>query len=213
MSQARPKSTSHSKESGVPSGFDKFDKVLTSFKKLSGWAVGAGSAPFVGALASLAPPPWPKQITGITGVMDLVVLVLVFQLFVSAGRKLVNRMMVLSALILVFAVLAYLFVFTRYTFLVPASGTREVKGFVCTDNARLVYGEHCQDNADEILASMEYKAELLWQKWSIDRMTLLLAALWLLFFGALSAVLGLFIVFQQGQPADSTTPNNVATNR
>lgn len=197
----------------MPSGFDKFDKVLTSFGKLSVWAVGAGSAPFVGALASLAPPPWTKQITGITAVLDLVVLVLVFQLFVSASRKLVNRSMVLSALILAFAVFAYLFAFTRYTFLVPASATREVKGFVCTDNARLVYGEHCQDNADEILPSMEYKAELLWQKWSIDRMTLILAALWLLSFGALSAVLGLFIVFQQGQPADDTTPDKVATNR
>jgi hypothetical protein len=187
----------------VPSGLDKFDNVLKSFGKLSVWAVGAGSAPFVGALASLAPPPWPKQITGITAVMDLVVLVLVFQFLISAGRKVVNRAMVLTALVLALAVFSYLFVFNRYTFVIPASGAREVKGFVCTENAKLVYGEHCQDNADEILASMEYKAELLWQKWSIERMTLILQALWLLCFSALSAILGLFIVFQQGQLAEN----------
>jgi hypothetical protein len=196
----------------VPSGFDKFDNVLKSFGKLSVWALGAGSAPFVGALASLAPPPWSKQITGITAVLDLVVLVLVFQFFVSASRKQVNRTMILMALVLALALFAYLFAFNRYTFVVPASGGREVKGFVCTKNAELVYGKDCQDNAEEILASMEYKAERLWEKWSIDRMTLILAALWLLFFGALSAVLGLFIVYQQGQPADDTTPDRVATN-
>ncbi len=50
---------------------------------------------------------------------------------------------------------------------------------------------------------MEYKAELLWQKWSIERMTLILQALWLLCFSALSAILGLFVVFQQGQLAEN----------
>jgi hypothetical protein len=189
----------------VASAFDDFNDVLKAFRSLSVWAVGAGSAPVVGALASLAPPPWSKPITVITAVLDLVVLILVFQFFRSASRRVVNGMVALAAVILAIAAFSYLFVFNRYTFVIPTTGEREVKGFVCTENARLVYGEHCRDNSDEILAGMEYKASLLWETWSIERMTMVLAALWLLSFGALSAVLGLFIVFQRGQLASTTS--------
>jgi hypothetical protein len=187
----------------VTSGFDDFKGVLKDFRTLSVWAVGAGSAPFVGALASLAPPPWPKQITTITAVLDLVVLILVFQFFNSATKKLVNWAMAFTALVLVVVAFSYLSIFGRYTFQIPGDG-RDVKGFVYTTAAKRVYGEH-PDNTDKILTEMEYDGARLWESWSINRMTTVLQTLWLLSFAALSGVIGIFIVFQRGQSTISRT--------
>ena len=184
----------------MASGLDEFRSVLKDFKSLSGWTLGAGlGAPFLAALGSLAPPPWPKQITLVTAVMDLVVLVLVFQFFASSSRKRVNRTMAVAALVLAIVAVTYVFVFLRYTFVIPSDNSRIVKGFVCTEAAAVVFGEDCGDNPGEKLALMEYKPAKLWTTSSIDRITQTLAALWLLSFCALSTVIGLFIVFQRRQ--------------
>jgi hypothetical protein len=181
----------------VRSGLNEFKKVLKTFRFLSVWAVGAGGPPFVAALASLAPPPWPKQITLIAGVADLVVIILVFQYFGSATRKRINRALAFGSAILVVAALIYLFVFTRYTFVIPPNNTKEVKGLSYTQNAKLVYGRQIADDENEILSAMEYKADRLWQAWSIAMMTDILNGLWVLLFATLSAVISLFIFFQR----------------
>jgi hypothetical protein len=143
--------------------------------------------------------------------MELVVLVLVFQFFASSSRKRVNWTMSVAALVLAIVAATYVFVFLRYTFVIPSNGSRIVKGFVCTEAASAVFGEHCDDNPGEKLALMEYKPAKLWASWSIDRITQTLAALWLLSFCALSTVIGLFIVFQrrQARPAGAAKHRRV----
>lgn len=183
----------------MPSGLDDFKALLKDVRSLS--AVGAGlGAPFVAAI-KLAPPPWPKEIVIITAIMELIVLICVFQFFASAPRQRVNRLMILGIALCAVAGMSYLVGYYRYTFEIPTTHAREIKGFVCTDEARLVYGEGCQDNAEEKLPDVQYEAAKIWKRWSIDRVTYALNGLWLFSFGALSFLIGLFVVFQSAQPA------------
>jgi hypothetical protein len=80
---------------------------------------------------------------------------------------------------------------------VPPNNTKEVRGFSYTQNAKIVYGRQIVDDEDEILSAMEYKADKLWEAWSIALMTDILNGLWVLSFATLSAVVSLFIVFQR----------------
>lgn len=186
----------------MPSGLDDFKALLKDVSGLSVWAIGAGvGAPFAAALTALAPPPWPKSIALITSIMELIVLICVFQFFATALRQRVNRLMLLTIVLFAVAGSSYLVCYNRYTFEVPTNHARGVMGFVCTDEARLVYGEDCQDKPNEKLASAEYEASRIWKAWSIDRVTYALNGLWLFSFGALSFTIGLFVVFQSRQPA------------
>jgi len=194
-SRYRPK-----RERVESSGLDEFKELLTDFRSLSTWAVGVGvGAPFIAAVAALAPPPWEKQIALITAVIELVVLIIVFQFFASAQRRRVERIMFWALSVLTTAVLAYLILFNVFTFVIPTTENKAVAGFVCTEEAKLVYGESCDDHATEKLASMQYEAARLWESWSISLMTFLLTILWFLCFGALSALVGVFLVFQSRQ--------------
>lgn len=178
------------------SGFDEFKGLLRDVRSLSYWAVGVGiGAPFVGGLLALAPPPWPRQIGCITAVLELVVLILLFQFFAHAPRKRLNLVMRRVAGVFFVALLAYVFVFSSYTFVVPTSGERRMIGFVCTDNARMVYGKDCSLKSN--LDAAEYKAPALWKPWSIDVVTDIAMTLWFTAFGALSGVIGLFLIYQR----------------
>jgi hypothetical protein len=185
----------------MPSGFDEFKRILKAFSYLSGWAIAAGAPPFLGALASLAPPPWPKEIVILTAIIDLTVLIFVYQFSASAGKKRVNRRMRASAIVFVLSVFAYLFIFNRYTFVIKTSDTRIVKGFVYTEQMKMVQkGSHIESD-DEILSWAEYMPSRLWKKWSIDVATQILNSLWVVLFASLSAVIGLFIVYQRRRHA------------
>jgi len=190
----------------MKNGLDEFKALLKDVRSLSFWAVGAGlGAPFIAALLSLAPPPSPKMIGLVSGILELVTLILVFQFFANSPRKRVNRTMRFAAITLCLTALVYLVGFNNYTFVNPA-GRRGVAGFTCTSEAKEVYGESCYAKSMQHLAAVEFQASRLWEDWSINLVTNILTTLWLVCFCALSVIIGLFVVFQRrqlpvGQPA------------
>src|SRR5687768_11889757 len=92
-------------------GFDDFLDVLKKFRSLSVFALGGGVAvPFVAYLAKILPP-WPPGVMLITGLLELVTLIVVFQFFRPAPRKVVNRVLAVTAPLLLIFSAAYLLLF------------------------------------------------------------------------------------------------------
>lgn len=177
-------------------GLDPFKRLLAEFGGLSIWATGAAVAvPFAAALVDLSPP-WPPGIVLVTGIAELLVLALVYQSFSTAGRRRIQRVMIRAIVGLALAALAYLVLLSLFTYEVPTTGERFVKGFECTPAASAVFAEACPDLGREELRTAEFEAENLWTRGSIATMRVLLVVLWSATFVRLSLALGSFLVFQ-----------------
>jgi asparagine N-glycosylation enzyme membrane subunit Stt3 len=183
-------------ESPVARGLDDFKRLLTEFRGLSTWAVGSAlTVPFAAALTDLSPP-WPKGVVLVTAIVELLVLALVFQFFRTARKSLINWMMATSVLALAVVSPVYLLQLSLYTYEVPTTKERFVKGDECTPWAKQVYSDFCPDLGHDQLREAEYSAERLWTRRSVAAARVRLVLLWAAAFVTLSAALGSFLVFQ-----------------
>ncbi len=177
-------------------GLNDFKLLLKEFRGLSIWAVGSGLAvPFVAAMADFSPP-WPPGIVPVTAVIELMTLVIVFQHFKNTAKRIVNRVLVISSILFVVTGLPYLFGLSLYTYQVPVTKQRLVKGYECTRDAKAVFKELCPDLGLDELQTAEYQAERLWTLKSISLIRIALVFAWSLTFAALSSALGVFLVYQ-----------------
>ena len=182
----------------MQSGLVGFKDLLKEFRGLSVWAVGGSVAvPFAAALAALSPP-WPPAIVLVTAVAELVALIYVYQFLKKARRKLIDRILAVSGMLLVVFGAAYLMTVSLYTYEVPTTKERFVKGYQCTADAVAVFKEKCPDLGLDELKTAEYTAARLWSERSIAITRLTLVALWLAAFTALSVLVGSFLVYQMG---------------
>lgn len=179
----------------MPTGYDDFLETLKNFRSLSSTALGAGAmVPFVAYVANISPP-WPPGIMLITALIELVTIIMVFQLTRPLGRAVINRVLIYNCVFLFMASLVYLILFSWLTFVTPKTGQRWVAGFYCLNETRLVYGE-CLFLPYNALPDAQYEAAKLWTGWSIAISKISLVATWLLSFVFLSALISTFIVFQ-----------------
>jgi asparagine N-glycosylation enzyme membrane subunit Stt3 len=185
----------------MASGMVFFKRLLTEFRGLSvGTAGSAVAVPFAAALIDLSPP-WPRGVVLATAVVELVALVLVCQFFKSAKRRTINRALLIGTLVLALVSTAYLTMLSLYTYQVPTTGERFVKGYDCTPEAVAVLKERpCSSLRLDDLQTVEYKAEWLWTGRSIALIRMTLVLLWFLVFASLSLVLGSFLVYQMQAP-------------
>jgi hypothetical protein len=181
-------------------GLVGFKELLKEFRGLSLWAVGGSVAvPFVAALASLSPP-WPPAIVLVTAIAELVALIYVYQFLKKARRKSINRILALSGLLLVIFGVVYLAAVSLYTYAVPPTNERFVKGYQCTADAAAVFKDKCPDLGLDELRTAEYDADRLWTARSIAATRIAIVALWLASFVALSVLVGSFLVYQMAEP-------------
>jgi len=184
----------------MQSGLVGFKELLSEFRGLSIWAVGGSLAvPFAAALASLSPP-WPPAIVLVTAVAELVALIYVYQFLKSAKRRSINRIIAATGPALVILGAAYLVGVSLYTYEVPTTKQRFVKGYVCTEEAVSVFKQKCPDLGIDELKQAEYDADRLWTSRSLAMTRLAIVALWLAAFVALSILVGSFLVYQMQVP-------------
>jgi hypothetical protein len=184
----------------MQSGLVGFKELLSEFRGLSIWAVGGSLAvPFAAALASLSPP-WPPAIVLVTAVAELVALIYVYQFLKSAKRRTINRIIAATGPALVILGAAYLVGVSLYTYEVPTTKQRFVKGYVCTEEAVSVFKQKCPDLGIDELKQAEYDADRLWTSRSIAMTRLAIVALWLAAFVALAILVGSFLVYQMQVP-------------
>jgi hypothetical protein len=184
-------------------GYEDFLEVAKKFRKLSFGVIGGGAvAPFAAYVAGITPP-WPHGITLPTALVELVVLILVFQFFRRSPRKVINKVMRLSAAGLFVASALYLSLFSFATFEIGDSKERDVKGFVCVEKLPDATRAECPFVGQERLKDAAFHAELIWRPWSIQLVRLVIVLVWLGDFLLLSTLIGTFVVFQ-------TRPKNSA---
>lgn len=180
----------------MASGLDDFKRLLKEFRGLSVWAVGGSLVvPFAAALADLSPP-WPKGIVPVTAVVELLALALVFQFYKTAGRRVIGRVLLVSVVVFALTSVVYFGMVSYFTYQVPTTKERFVKGYECTADAQQVFKERCPDLGLDELRTAEYEAERLWTRKSIAVTRTSLALLWLAAFVALSFALGSFLWYQ-----------------
>jgi hypothetical protein len=176
--------------------YDDFLDVLKKFRSLSVTTLAAGATvPFIAYFADIAPP-WPPGATLITGLVELITLILVFQFFHLAPRRTINKVLTFSAPALLVAGALYLLVFSFATYDVPGSEYRGIRGFICKVDIPKKTSEECPLVGRERLKDAEYRADLIWKEWTIHVATVILALIWLTCFLLLSTVIGTFLVYQ-----------------
>jgi ABC-type xylose transport system permease subunit len=180
----------------MASGLDDFKLLLKEFRGVSVWAVGGSLVvPFAASLADLSPP-WPPGIVPVTAVVELLALALVFQFYKTSRRQVINRVLLLSVAVFALTSIVYLGAVSYFTYQVPTTKERFVKGYECTGDAQLVFKSRCPDLGLDELKTAEYEAERLWTRKSIAVARTSLALLWSLVFVALSFALGSFLCYQ-----------------
>ena len=150
----------------MSAGIDHFYRVLRHFRTLSLWAGGSALVPFAAGLVELSPP-WPNGVVVTTAIVEVLTLAIVFQLMERSNRRFVSTTMVISAIFLCAISIAYLTMISLFVYRVETNGARLLKGFVCTHNALLVYGDLCPFPTMEEIRSNHYDAEGLWTDFSI----------------------------------------------
>jgi hypothetical protein len=194
----------------MTTGLDDFKSVLKEFRSLSIWA-GASSIPFVAAFAGVTPP-FPKNIEYITAVCQLLVMMYMYQVFTRASAATTRRIMSLLLAASTVMFFAYLFLFSQFTIRIP--GMRDVTGmsdviiigYQCSPRALEAYGEACPFLGIQELKGAQYNEFELWTKFSLSTMRTVLTSLWCLFFAALAAFVGQFLVFQRRRTLISDRP-------
>jgi hypothetical protein len=150
--------------------------------------------PFVAAALGIAPP-WPPGIQIVTVAIEALTIVTFLVVVRSLDRASLKRYLFASAACLALCGGGFLVAQSAFVFAAPTTGQRFVKGFVCTDDARLLYKSKCPFLGDDELQGTEYDAERLWTVQSIAATRVALDALWLLAFVAVSVLSAFAIVY------------------
>lgn len=179
-------------------GIDDFKLILKEFRWLSIWSVGGATVPFAAALTELSPP-WPSGIVLVTSIIELITIAVSFQFFKEARRVTVNTILLISLICFAGVGIAYLWNLSIYTYQIPTTNERFVKGNICTPDALDLFGTRCPDLGLDELRQAEYEAERLWTKKSIATIRIILVFLWAMTFLFLSLLLGTFLVYQTAQ--------------
>jgi hypothetical protein len=185
----------------IKTGYDEFLAVVRNFKNLSALAVFAGGVvPFACYLAKIEPPQ-PPGVMLATVIVQLVALILAYQLTLKVRRRSANMIILALTFIWIAGSVLYISVFLSFTYTTPMTGEGWVKGFTCLPDINKMYPGQCPFLSTGILMDAQWDAFKLWTEWSISILATALALIWFGTFMALSGLIGSFLVFQMQQPA------------
>jgi hypothetical protein len=150
-------------------------------------------------------PPWPRGIVAITSLMELVILIVNFQLMHKASRKLTSILVVASAICIFLFSGTYMLGSSIFVYNLPDSSVRVTLGCGLSDNAiqilksqnALPVNDDCPGEFTTLLASAQYEADHIWKKRSVSIINAALAFSWLGAFASLASLFGAFISFQR----------------
>jgi hypothetical protein len=165
------------------------DAYFRDLLKVLALAAALATIPLIAAFARLQPP-WPPAVEYVSAVF-IIACALVMWEWVRGARRWVRRAFIIAGLVLILGgTMAYLALYSSYVTDDPDSGTRVVRGSVCTPDAQELYSRTCPDLPEEALREAGWNAELLWTRGSIRSSQLSLVAAWLAFITGLIAIIG-----------------------
>ena len=123
-------------------------------------------------------PPWPSGIGYISAA--LVAGGAAWAHFGAGPGTLVSKRWVKAIVVaLIVITIGYLSLLSMFVETIPGTAVRVVKGFTCTPDALLVYGDSCPALGRDALRDAEWEAATLWTSSSVMLVRIALAACWL----------------------------------
>jgi hypothetical protein len=167
-------------------------------------AIGAAfaSIPFFASMAALQPP-WPPAIGHVSAALVLLASLLAWEWTRSARRVHRRRWIVAGTLLTLTGLIAYLVLYSMFVETIAGGDERLVRGYRCTADALLVYGNACPDLPTEALRDAEWDPLLLWTRSSVTMARVLLAISWLVFTAGLIAAVGSVVAGRRTSGAKS----------
>lgn len=179
-----------------------FWSTVRELQKFWAYIATAAALPLFASFVELTPP-WPSSISILTSIVNLLAVVICYQIFRAGSRRLISRVILLSAILLFLFSLVYLGLISEFTVKVPGGGVNEIKGFVCTEMAATMHEKLCPWLGEAELKDAEWTPTLLWTSWSVTIMRLLIVVSWLSSFMLLSICLATFIIYQRQRPGSA----------
>lgn len=147
----------------------------------------AAAIPIAAHQAALSPP-WPPGVVYLT--LAVLCATIISSIWIlRAMPRLRPWIIAAAAAVLMGTASVYLFAVSTFTYQTPTTKERWAKGYVCTDDALLVYKQRCPQLGMDELRNAEFEAERLWTSRSVSIVRVSMLALWLLSF----AMLGLLV--------------------
>jgi hypothetical protein len=156
----------------------------------------AVSAPLASILLGIGPP-WPNAtaVPVATSILQIVILMYGFQFWDKHSVPALKRRMQWFIAAMAVTFIAYLFLFSFFTFEGPLGG-RDVKGFRYVPNTQKLLEAHPSMSERELLWNGAGVPERIWEEWTLFIMRPSIMIVWLVFFGAVAAYIVSFVRWQ-----------------
>ncbi len=145
--------------------------------------------------------PWPNRmiVSVLTVVVEMMVLILTFQIISPWARAKKERLLLAGMVVSGCLGLAYIYFFATHYYAAPDRWNRVVGGAELTPLANAYLVAHPEDgNLGHVLEIVgDYDEEKVWTKASLGIFRVLAVALWLGFFAAVSIVFAVFVSLQK----------------
>jgi len=135
-------------------------------------------------------PPWPSEIYFLIPILGLFIISWIF----LCARFINKKTIIISAI----TFLIYMIALENFTYVHPVNMERMATGLILRSDVRPIINE--QFTVIDALKSAEYKANEIWEAWSISVIHIILFLLWFIFFVNLSILIGtLFFIIDKQQ--------------
>lgn len=154
-----------------------------------------------------------------TAVLELLVVLYAFHFLSKGSKRTVSRVLAITAPLLIVSGIAYFYLLSTYTYSVPRSDLRLVKGTTCTANALAVYADRCPNLGEPELRRVEWEAAELWTADSIAQMRVMIVIAWAAMYIAIASAISAFLCVHMRYPTkrksgtDKTAVEAVAGGR
>jgi hypothetical protein len=179
--------------------------IASYLRNLTGvLATGAAFAalPLFASLADLQPP-WPPAIGYVSAAFVLIGSLAAWEW--TRAAKVRNRRLwiIIATGVTLLGLVSYLTLYSMFIEIIPASGIRVIRGYECTSDALLLYGDQCPDLPRQALQDASWETVDLWTRSSVTKVRLGLAFSWLIFTAGLVLAVGSIVA---GRKAGSRRP-------
>lgn len=176
-------------------GLDDFFLFTSDFSKIIGVAFASGFVLLLTQFSS-AMPPWPKAIFQLSAVFQVMILILVYQVYFRVGRARTTRHLRMVFFLFAVSVLVYFPAVSMLEFSSP-NGDRFLRGLICTEEATQLFGSSCPYLSADQIAEASFDDFTLWTTAGLFAARILVLSLWFAFLGLLVVFLAIFANFQR----------------
>lgn len=189
----------------MQTGLEEFFEVLKDVRKIALFSAGGLIVLPIAANLGGYSPPWPRGITMITTLMELVIVIVSFQLYSGASKASVTKAVIGSTVGIFACSTAYLFLYSLFVYQIPNHQDQIILGCGLSQKSlslldaedRTPGFDDCPGEFYSLLKSAQWDAERVYTKLSVSLIRACINISWLAAFGSLACLCGVFVTYQR----------------